>query len=300
MLGLKKLWAAALAIGLASAASAADVSGTSAMEFTRRAVEFGPRPPGSPANRALQDYITAQLRKDGCEMAGQKKSGCELIEDAFTAKTPKGMIAMKNIIARFPGRSGRAIVLTGHFDTKYFPGRKFVGADDGGSSTGLLLELARVFAHEPRADDLYIVFFDGEEAFGEWSDTDSLYGSRHLADRWNKDGTLRRIKGLINVDMIGDKNLDIPEETNGNAALRKLLWSTASELGYKAYFTDQQIGEDDDHMPFVRLGVPAIDVIDVDYPPWHTDTDTLDKLSPQSLEIVGTVVYESVHRLERQ
>ena len=290
----------ALSMAVAVTASAAEVSGTSALEFTRRAVEFGPRPPGSPANLALQNYILAQLRKDGCEPADAKKPGCEIVEDAFMAKTPQGMVVMKNIIAKFPGKSGRAIALTGHFDTKLFPGRKFVGASDGGSSTGLLLELARVFAHQPRTDDLYLAFFDGEEAFGEWTDTDSLYGSRHLADRWAKDGTLRRLKGLINVDMIGDKNLDIPQETNGNAALRRLVWSTAAELGYKAYFTDQQIGEDDDHMPFVRLGVPAIDVIDIDYPPWHTDTDTMDKLSPQSLEIVGTVVYESVRKLERQ
>jgi Zn-dependent M28 family amino/carboxypeptidase len=291
MLGLKNAWAFVFfAAGWAVTAQAAGVSGSSALEFTRHAVEFGSRPPGSPANLALQNYIIAELKKDGCEV----------IEDAFTAKTPQGMIAMKNIIAKFPGRSGRAIALTGHFDTKFFPGRKFVGASDGGSSTGLLLELARVFAHQPRVDDLYLAFFDGEEAFGEWTDADSLYGSRHLAERWNKDGTLRRIKGLINVDMIGDKNLDIPEETNGNAALRKLVWGTAADLGYKAYFIDQQIGEDDDHMPFVKLGVPAIDVIDIDYAPWHKDSDTMDKLSAQSLEIVGTVVYESVRRLERQ
>jgi len=288
----KKLLIAVLGAALAATAAAAGVSGTSALEFTRRAVAFGPRPPGSPQNLALQNYILAELRKDGCE----------IIEDAFTAKTPQGMIAMKNIIAKFPGKGAghRAIAITGHFDTKFFPGRKFVGASDGGSSTGLLLELARVLAHQPRTDDVYLAFFDGEEAFGEWTDTDSLYGSRHLAARWRQDGTLQRLKGLINVDMIGDKNLDIPQETNGNAALRKLVWNTAADLGYKAFFIDQQIGEDDDHMPFVRAGVAAIDLIDIDYPPWHNDTDTMDKLSPQSMEIVGTVVYEVIQRLERQ
>lgn len=288
----KKLWMAGVALGLAATAVAAGVSGASALEFTRRAVAFGPRPPGSAANTALQNYIIAELRKDGCE----------IMEDAFTAKTPQGMIAMKNIIAKFPGKgpAHRAIAITGHFDTKYFPGRKFVGASDGGSSTGLLLELARVLAHQPRIDDVYLAFFDGEEAFGEWSDTDSLYGSRHLAARWHQDGTLQRLKALINVDMIGDKNLDIPRETNGNAALNKLVWSTAADLGYKAFFIDQQIGEDDDHMPFVRAGVPAIDLIDIDYPPWHNDTDTMDKLSAQSMEIVGTVVYEVIQRLEHQ
>ncbi len=268
---------------------AAGVSGASALNFTRRAVEFGPRPPGTAANTALQNYIIAELKKDGCEV----------IEDSFVANTPKGKIAMKNIIAKFPGKSGKAIALTGHFDTKLLPG-KFVGADDGGSSTGLLLELARVFARQPRVDDLYLAFFDGEEAFGEWSASDSLYGSKHLAERWGKDGTLKRIKALINLDMIGDKNLNIPQETNGDASLRRLVWSMAASLGYKAYFTDQQIGEDDDHMPFVRAGVPAIDVIDVDYTPWHTDGDTMDKISAQSLEIVGTVIYESVLRLEHQ
>jgi len=288
----KKLWMAGLTLGLGATAAAAGVSGASALEFTRRAVAFGPRPPGSAADTALQNYIIAELRKDGCE----------IIEDAFTAKTPQGMIAMKNIIAKFPGKgpAHKAIAITGHFDTKYFPGRKFVGASDGGSSTGLLLELARVLAHQPRIDDVYLAFFDGEEAFGEWSDTDSLYGSRHLAARWRQDGTLQRLKALINVDMIGDKNLNIPRETNGNAALNNLVWRTAADLGYKAFFTDQQIGEDDDHMPFVRAGVAAIDLIDIDYPPWHIDTDTMDKLSAQSMEIVGTVVYEVIQRLDHQ
>jgi len=288
----KKFWMAGLILGLAATAAAGGVSGASALEFTRRAVAFGPRSPGSAANTALQNYIIAELRKDGCE----------IIEDAFTAKTPQGTIAMKNIVAKFPGKgpAHRAIAITGHFDTKYFPGRKFVGASDGGSSTGLLLELARVLAHQARVDDVYLAFFDGEEAFGEWSDTDSLYGSRHLAARWHQDGTLQRLKALINVDMIGDKNLNIPRETNGNAALTNLVWKTAADLGYKAFFTDQQIGEDDDHMPFVRVGVAAIDLIDIDYPPWHNDTDTMDKLSAQSMEIVGTVVYEVIQRLEHQ
>src|SRR5579883_2435129 len=139
---------------LASSCFAASFSGESALEFAKKATAFGPRPPGSEANKRLAAYIASQV----------KASGAELIEDAFVAKTPKGEIAMKNIIARFPGKSGKAIVITGHFDTKLFPGRKFVGANDGGSSTGLLLELARVMAHQPRKDDVYLVFFDGEEA----------------------------------------------------------------------------------------------------------------------------------------
>src|SRR5579885_913152 len=281
----------AILIATAAAAAATNFSGASALEFTKRAVAFGPRPPGSEANRKLQAYIAAQV----------KASGAELIEDSFTAKTPKGEIAMKNIIAKFPGKSGKAIVITGHFDTKLFPSRKFVGANDGGSSTGLLLELARVMAHQPRIDDLYLVWFDGEEAIrDEWEGEDALYGSRHLAERWRKDGTLARVKALINVDMIGDKHLNIKRETQSNAALRDFVWERASKLGYQPYFVDETISEDDDHMPFVRLGVPAIDIIDVDYPPWHTDEDTMDKISAQSLEIVGTVVQDVIHRLEQR
>ena len=277
-------------MALAAPLWAADFSGTAAFDFTRRVVEFGPRPPGSEAIHKLQAYIQAEL----------KTTGAEISEDAFTADTPKGPIAMKNIIAKFPGKSGRAIAVTGQYDTKLFPGRNFVGASDGGSSTGFLLELARAVAHQPRTDDLYVVFFDGEEAIREeWVDPDNLYGSRHLADRWRKDGTLTRLKALINVDMIGDKNLDIKRETQGNAALVQLVWNAAAELGYGAFFLNSQLGEEDDHMPFVKLGAPAIDIIDIDYPHWHKDTDTMDKLSPRSFEIVGTVVLEAIHRLER-
>jgi len=287
-------WKSLIVMAAALPVAAADFSGTSALEFTRRAVELGPRPAGSEANRKLQTYIVAQLN------AQLKTSGAEITEDPFTAQTPKGPIAMKNIIAKFHGKSGRAIAITGHFDTKLFPGRNFVGASDGGSSTGFLLELSRVLAHQPRADDVYLVFFDGEEAIREeWIDPDNLYGSRHLADKWRQDGTLTRLKALINIDMIGDKNLDIKQETQGNAALRKLVWNAATELGYGAYFQNDQQAEEDDHMPFVKLGVPAIDIIDIDYPPWHKDTDTMDKLSARSFDIVGTVIVEAIHRLER-
>src|SRR5271155_3904060 len=173
----------ALLILAASAAWAADFSGTSALEFTRHAVSFGPRPPGSAANQKLQAYIESEL----------KVLHCRISFDAFTAQTPAGAVAMRNIIATFPGVSGRAIVIAGHFDTKPIPGRVFVGADDGGSSTGFLLEFARVVNSLPHRDDIELVFLDGEEAFGEWSDTNGTYGSRHLAERWAKQGMLARI-----------------------------------------------------------------------------------------------------------
>jgi len=277
-------------ITAASAAWATNFSGVSALNYTSAAVALGPRPSGSEANKKLQNYILAQIRQDHCEVS----------EDPFTASTPKGEIAMDNLICKFPGKSGKAIVITGHYDTKLFPApRKFVGANDGGSSTGLLLELARTLARQPRIDDVYLVWFDGEEAVREqWEGDDNLYGSRHLAAKWRKDGTLARIKALINVDMIGDRNLDIKMETNSNARLNQLVWDTAKTLGYGAFFLNEQLATEDDHMPFVKLGVPAIDLIDFDYPPWHEDSDTMDKLSAQSLEIVGTVVLEVIHRLE--
>ena len=289
-ISLKKPLPMVAALLACVAAFAADFSGASALRYTQAAVAFGPRPSGSQANRELQAYIRTQLRMLKCEMT----------EDPFVAKTPNGDIPMTNIIAKFPGRSGHAIVVTGHFDTKLFPGRKFVGANDGGSSTGLLLELARDLNGTTRVDDVYVVFFDGEEAVNDWTETDSVYGSRHLAYKWKADGTLARIKALINVDMIGDKSLGVLIEENSTASLRKLVWTAASELGYKAYFLDSGEKVDDDHMPFLNLGVPSLDIIDFDYDPWHKDSDTLDKLSAKSLEIVGTVVLESIHRLERQ
>jgi len=275
---------------LAATAFASDFSGASAFKYTQAAVAFGPRPSGSAANRQLQAYIRAQLHL----------LKCEVTEDPFTAKTLKGDIPMTNIIAKFPGKSGKAIVVSGHFDTKLYPGRKFVGANDGGSSTGLLLELARDLSATPRVDDVYVVFFDGEEALAEWTETDSVYGSRHLAYKWKADGTLARMKALINVDMIGDKSLGILLDENSTPSLRKLVWTTAAELGYKAYFLDTPEKMEDDHMPFIKLGVPSLDLIDFDYDPWHKDSDTMDKLSPKSFDIVGTVVLESVHKLEHQ
>jgi glutaminyl-peptide cyclotransferase len=278
----------------ASAALAGDFSGASALKFTGKIVSFGPRPPGSAAIRQLQSYLLAEL----------KQCGCQVLEDNFTAQTPQGAVAMKNIIARFPGKSGRAVAFTGHYDTKIFPGIKFVGANDGGSSAGFLLEMARTLASRPRRDDVYLVWFDGEEAFKEWSATDSLYGSRHLAGKWSVDGTLLRLKALINVDMIGDRDLNIVQESYSSPALVRLVWQVARDIGYGRYFNGGQSSIEDDHMPFLRLGAPALDLIDFSYGPnhawWHTAQDTMDKLSERSLQVVGDVLIETLRRLEAQ
>jgi Zn-dependent M28 family amino/carboxypeptidase len=277
----------------ASLAAAADFSGESALKFTADSVSFGPRPAGSAALKKLQQSILENL----------KRCRCEVSEDSFTAQTPAGAVAMKNIIARFPGSSGRAIAITGHYDTKVFHDFRFVGANDGGASGGFLLELARVLAGKPRKDDVYLVWFDGEEAVGEWSPTDGVYGSRHLAARWVRDGTAKRLKALINVDMIGDKDLEITREAFSSPALTRLVWQAAADLGYGKYFSNRTLAIEDDHLPFIKAGVPALDLIDFDYGPghswWHTPADTLDKVSAWSLQIVGEVVLETIRRLEQ-
>lgn len=278
----------------ASAAAAAGFSGASALNYTARVVAFGPRPPGSEAHRRLQNYILAELRR----------FPCEVVEDAFTAQTPLGPIPMKNIVARFPGTSGKAVAITGHYDTKALPGRRFVGANDGGSSTGFLLEMARTLSARPRRHDVYLVWFDGEEAMVQWSEADSLYGSRQLVRRWRRDGTLERLTALINVDMIGDKELGIVREAHSTLWLRERIWQIAAGLGYQQHFLNEVVEIEDDHVPFLRAGVPAVNLIDFDYGPghswWHTEQDTLDKLSARSFQIVGDVVLEFIRRWEAE
>jgi glutaminyl-peptide cyclotransferase len=273
-------------------ALAVEFSGASALEFTRKAVAFGPRPPATQAIRNQQVWMMAELKR---------LPKCQVSEDPFTGQTPKGPMPMKNIIARFPGSSGRAIVITGHYDTKLFPGRHFVGANDGGASAGILLELARVVSTRSYPDDIYFVWYDGEEAIGEWSATDGIHGSRHLASKWSADGTLSRVKALVNVDMIGDKNLGIMQVTNSSPGLLRLVWQIAKELGYGKYFLDSGGAIEDDHIPFIHQGVNALDLIDFDYGPdnqyWHTDQDTMDKVSAHSLEVVGNVLLELIRRL---
>ncbi|MCS6954049.1 MAG: M28 family peptidase [Bryobacterales bacterium] len=286
--------AKAVVLVYASLASAAGFSGASALQYTARAVALGPRPPGSEAHRKLQTYILSELRRFRCQVE----------QDAFTARTPLGPLPMKNIIARFPGASGRAVAITGHYDTKSMPGRTFVGANDGGSSTGFLLEMARTLSTRPRRHDVYLVWFDGEEALVQWSESDSLYGSRHLARRWSQDGTLRRLIALINVDMIGDRDLGLVREAFSTLWLREGIWQIAAELGYGRHFLNDVVEIEDDHLPFLRAGVPAVNLIDFDYGPghswWHTERDTLDKLSARSFQVVGDVILEWLRRLERE
>ncbi len=282
--------AALLACLLAVTAPAKTFSGAAALAYTAKAVSFGPRPAGSPAIARLRQYIRQQLASCGCEVTA----------DRFTAQTPDGPLPMGNIIARFPGKSGRAVAISGHYDTKKMP--NFVGANDGGSSTGFLLELATVLKGQPRTDDIYLIFFDGEEAVREWSDTDSVYGSRHLAEKWTADGTNRKLKALINVDMIGDSNFRLVWETGSTPSLLTMVWDLADSLGYSAAFPRQGGPVSDDHVPFLNAGVPALDLINFESQStfWHTPEDTMDKLSAKSFQILGHVVTELIPRLELQ
>ena len=265
-------------------------SGEKALAYTREAVANGPRPSGSPAIRHLQEEIGIVL----------KRAGCAISFDDFEAFTPAGRVRMRNILCTFPGKSGKQIVITGHYDTKRLP--NFVGANDGGSSTGFLMELAGALSGTPRLDSVVLVFFDGEEAVGQWTASDSLYGSRHLAALWLKDGTLARTKALINVDMMGDKDLELLFDMNSDSQIRDLVWSRAEKLGYGAHFPRTPSGIEDDHLPFMKAGVHALDLIDFTYGPdnayWHNAQDTMDKLSAKSFDVVGTVVMDAIGRIE--
>ncbi len=266
------------------------VSGEKALEHVRALVALGPRPPGSPALQKSREYIEQQLRTYGYQVE----------EDGFTAQTPYGPKNMVNLRAR-KGRGDKGVIaLASHYDTKYEEKIRFVGANDGGSSTGLLIELARVLATSKGSLDYWFLFLDGEEAFIDWSTFDSTYGSRHLARRWKQEGIAPRIKALILLDMIGDKDLDILKDTTSTPWLSDLVWETAARKGLSGILTQNLSAVQDDHIPFLDVGIPCVDIIDLDYPPWHTEGDTLDKISADSMEKVGKLVLAVLPELRKK
>jgi len=294
----KKLLIVAAGLGALAAGQGpapADFNGEAALEATRRVVGFGPRPAGSEALAGLRRWLIEQLRPLGCQVE----------QDSFTAQTPRGPAPMTNLIARFPGASGRVTVVSGHYETYHRPGLRFLGANDGGSSAGFLLELARAVSRRPRRDAVWIVWFDGEESLVQWTGEDHTYGSRHLAAKWKADGAIRSLRALINVDMIGDADLGLVYELHSTPWLRELVWSAAARLGHAAEFSRTPATPiEDDHFPFLQAGAPALDLIDFDYGPgnsyWHTERDTIDKLSGRSFRIVGRVVLEALRLLEER
>ncbi|HVG17764.1 MAG TPA: M28 family peptidase [Blastocatellia bacterium] len=268
-----------------SANKAADFDAARAYEHVRRMVEIGPRPAGSEGIKKAQEYIIKEL----------KSYGLKVTEDNFVATTPRGPVAMKNIIAELTGEKPGALLIAGHYDTKLQEG--FVGANDGGSSTAAVLEMARALAKSGPEYTLWFVLFDGEEAVVEWgamNGMDNTYGSRHMVSKLKADGALDRVKAMILVDMIGDKNLNLKREGESTEWLVNLMWATARKAGHDANYMLEEQYISDDHIPFKGAGIPVIDFIDFDYGPdhsyWHTSQDTLDKISGESMKAVGDVI----------
>lgn len=263
-------------------------NGAKALEYAREFVSIGPRWPTSQGHLKAEEFLRNAFKHDQVE------------EDTFTANTPIGLVPMRNFIVRFPGKKNGVIVLGTHYETNY-PLRHigFVGANDGGSTTGLLMAIAdQLRGKTVDGYSVWLVFFDGEEAIDSWSSSDSTYGSRHLAAKWGRDGTLGKIKAFMLADMIGDKDLDIQRETRSADWLVGLVRQAAHKFGYDRYFFQTEEPVEDDHLPFVERGVPSIDVIDLDYGPQnsyhHTAQDTMDKISAHSLTIDGDVFLETM------
>jgi Zn-dependent M28 family amino/carboxypeptidase len=256
-----------------------------------RQVAFGPRPAGSPALAKCREYIEAQL----------KAMKVAYREQTFDAMTPAGTIRMTNVIATIPGRRSDRLVIASHYDTKRFAEFKFLGASDAASSTAAALELARVLITRPNEYTIELLFLDGEEAVNtEWRDPDNTYGSKYYVKAAQQAGTLASLKALILLDMVGDRDLDIRPDTNSAPWLNQIVWSSAARLGYASTFIPQPFTVEDDHLPFVEARVPSIDIIDLDYPQWHTAQDDLDHVSARSLPIVGDVVLDALPQIEQQ
>jgi len=274
--------------GSASATRPPAFDGTRALRDVERLVAIGPRPAGSPGAARARQYIVAEL----------EKAGVRARIEPFEAETPHGRLSMANVVGIVPGRRPEVILVGGHYDTKWFSDIRFVGANDGGSSTALLLELARQLRRTPREYTYWIAFFDGEEARETWTARDSLYGSRHMAAELRRTGRLPR--AVIVADMIGDRDLGIRREGFSTSWLTELVWNSAARLGHQAHFLADMLSVEDDHVPFLRAGVPATLLIDFDFPPWHTAADTLDKVSARSLQIVGAVLLDALPAVEAQ
>jgi glutaminyl-peptide cyclotransferase len=262
-------------------------SGERAMAQAEKLVSFGPRPSGSEAMKQQGDYIAAQLREFGLEVE----------EQTFQANTPRGPVEFRNLIGKTRGGAGPVILIGAHYDTKWFTNMTFVGANDGASGSAVLLELARVTASQP---NLWFVFFDGEECVRDYGADDGLHGSRHFVQ------SAGNIRAMVLLDMVGDAHLNIRLPLNGDPTLTEQVFEAARDTGHRDYFCLGKGEILDDHVPFLQDGIPAVDLIDFEYGSapglndyWHTDQDTLDKLSPKSLAVVGQTVLRMITLLEQ-
>jgi len=268
--------------------------GKRAYDQVAKQVSFGPRPPGSEAIGKLQDYMLSELRSYGCDVQ----------TDSFSADTPVGRVPMKNILVKIPGKKTGILLLGTHYDTKKMDG--FVGADDAGSSTGVMLELARVLCKaQPDKYSIWIAFFDAEEAFNpEWKDPDNTYGSRQMAAQMAASGDLKNVKAFILADIVGGRTPRFRKDPESTKWLVDFIWNVAANLGYSDVFVSEVGGPGgDDHFSFTRRNVPSVDIIDLDpreTPYWHTTQDTMDKISPKTLAIVGHTILESVKEFQQK
>ena len=280
------------------------ISGTAIYTLTQQYLAAAPRRfNGSPGHAAAERFLADHF-------APEKAKG-NFEQDSFSARTPAGMQSMSNYIVKFPGKKDGIILLTTHYETNYpLRDTAFVGANDGACTTALLIAIGQYLrAHPPEGYSVWLVFFDGEEAVQTWSDTDSLYGSRHLAAKWSQNGTLSHIKADLLADMIGDKDLNIDRDANSTPWLLDMLSVAARNTGHASSVFKNQTEVLDDHLPFKQRGVPVLDIIDLDYGPHtpatpdgfhHTPQDTLDKLSPRSLQTSADLFLEMIHLLDQR
>jgi glutaminyl-peptide cyclotransferase len=273
-----------------------------AYTYTAKIAGLGERWPGSPGHKKTEDLIRETLQKDGAAIE----------TDEFVATTPRGQVPVRNVIGKFNvsvDPKQKIVVLAGHYDTLFKPG--FIGANDGASSTAILLAFADALAHQKTAMQIWLVWTDLEEAINSFEGDDGLYGSRHLAKKLAASGDSARIRGLFLLDMIGDKNLNVARETGSSSSLQKVIEQAANRLGYSQYFFKYEVSIIDDHASFINVGIPAVDVVDAEYgrmgPEFdamgefhHSSADTMDKVSRQSLEIVGRTILLAVELLDAQ
>jgi Zn-dependent M28 family amino/carboxypeptidase len=290
------LWSLSLALTLVAVSRAQQPAPSRAFDSARafahleRQVAFGPRPAGSEALVRCRQYVVETLRSGGVAVR----------EQAFEAVTPTGRVPMVNVIATIPGRRNERIALATHYDTKLVRELRFVGASDGASSTAAVLELARVLAGSQPEFTIELLFFDGEEAVVEWREGDHTYGSRHYVAEARRMRTLDGLKALILLDMIGDRDLTVRRDTHSTPWLIDEVWSAAARLGYGRVFLNEELPVEDDHLPFLDAGVPAVDIIDFDYAAWHTAEDDLPRVSARSLQVVGDVVLAALPQIEKR
>jgi glutaminyl-peptide cyclotransferase len=273
-------------------------NGERAMDHVKKQIDFGPRPPDTQQLAKTRAYITSEL----------KSYGVSVSLDEFTASTPQGEKKMANIVAEIPGETKTLILITSHYDTKFYKDMNFVGANDPAASVGTLMEIGRVLGNRKEKPKVTyrLVFFDGEEAFCEgWSqcgdeqDPDNTYGSRHYVSQLRLRNELENTQAMILLDMMGYKNLELGRDTTSTRWLQDIIWQTGRELGYGKVFLDREEGVGgDDHEPFLRAGVDSVDVIQLtSYPHWHRADDTIDKVSAQSMKIVGDTILASLPKI---